>query len=61
MIQKNPFYQFLDNYRNEITHTIRKGAIYTNVMVEYEEYLLVAICYNLEYLGDLLDSILDIR
>jgi len=61
MIQRNPFYQFLDNYRNEITHIIRKGAIYTNVMEKYEGYLLVAICYNLEYLGDLLDSILDIR
>lgn len=48
---------FLSEYRNEYTHILRKGAIYTNSMDIFEDYLIVAIAYNIQHIGSLLDCI----
>lgn len=57
-IQNNKVYQFLTSYRNQYVHIIRKGAIYTNTMENFEDYLLLAILYNIQILSDLIDKIL---
>ncbi len=51
-------FKFLAQYRNEFTHLLRKGAIYTNAMENYEDYLIVSIVYNVRHIVELIDSII---
>jgi len=50
-------FKFLAQYRNEFTHILRKGAIYTNAMEDNEDYLIVAIAYNVRHIVELIDTI----
>ncbi|WP_313133233.1 hypothetical protein [Anaerocolumna sp.] len=56
-LEDNAF-KFLAQYRNEFTHLLRIGAIYTDAMDNYEDYLIVAIAYNVRHILKLIDSIL---
>lgn len=51
-------FKFLAQYRNEFTHILRKGAIYTDVMENYEDYLIISISYNIRHIINLIEYII---